>query len=191
MATWGSHLKAPKFNIACINQCTEAEGPEKRLAIWFQGCDIRCADCCNPELFDIKPAHILSLDKVLEIITEAKEHFSIEGVTFLGGEPTLQRGLAELSIEIKKMGLGIILFSGRKAEEINEELKSTVDIIIDGGFENDKPDNTRNLIGSANQRLIFITGRYQPFKEWFYSHRPKRMEINISNGLFMTGDKVL
>jgi anaerobic ribonucleoside-triphosphate reductase activating protein len=184
-------LKAPKFNIACINQCTEAEGPEKRLAIWFQGCDIRCADCCNPELFDFKPVHILSLERVLEIIAEAKERFSIEGVTFLGGEPTLQQRLTELSFEIKKMGLGVILFTGKKAEEVNEELKAAVDIIIDGGFEKDKPDNSRNLIGSANQRLIFITERYRPFEEWFFSHRLKRMEINISDGLFMTGDKVL
>jgi anaerobic ribonucleoside-triphosphate reductase activating protein len=142
-------------------------------------------------LFDFKPVHVLSLESVLEIIAEAKERFGIEGVTFLGGEPTLQQGLAELSIEIRKTGLGVILFTGRKAEELNEELKTAVDIIIDGGFESDKPDDKRNLIGSANQRLIFITGRYQSFEEWFFSHRPKRMEINISDGLFMTGDKIL
>ena len=179
------------FNIACINQCTEAEGPEKRLAIWFQGCDIRCAGCCNPELIDFKPAHILPFDRVLEIVSEAKKQFDIEGVTYLGGEPALQQGLSELSEEIKKMGLGIILFTGRKAEDLNEKLKSTVDLIIDGGFEKDNPEKERNLMGSANQGLIFITERYKPFEKWFYNRRPKRMEINISNGLFMTGDKVL
>lgn len=184
-------MKTPNFNIACINQCTEAEGPEKRLAIWFQGCDKRCAGCCNHELFDFKPAHILSLDKVLEIITEARERFGIEGVTYLGGEPVLQQGLPELSKEIRKIGLGVILLTGKNVEELNEDLKSSVDLIIDGGFEIDKPDNVRNLIGSINQKLFFVTERYLSFKDWFYTNRPKHIEINISNGLFITGDKVL
>lgn len=179
------------FNIAYINQCTEAEGPEKRLAIWFQGCDIRCAGCCNPKLFDFKPAHVLSLDRVLEIIIEAKERYGIEGVSYLGGEPSLQQGLSELSEKIKKTGLGIILFTGKKAEELNEKLKSSVDLIIDGSFEKNNPEKERNLMGSTNQRLIYITERYRPLEKWFYAHRPKRMEINISEGLFMTGDKVL
>ena len=179
------------FNIACINQCTEAEGPGKRVAIWFQGCGKRCVGCCNPELFEFKPAHILSLDEMLKIVIDAKEQFGIEGVTYLGGEPSLQQGLLELSLEIKKMGLGVILFTGKKARELNEGLKNAVDLIIDGGFEIDKPDNTRNLIGSTNQSLVFITDRYRPFERWFYDHRPKLMEINIADGLFMTGDKVL
>jgi len=178
------------FNIACINQCTEAEGPGKRLAIWFQGCDKRCAGCCNPQLFDFKPAHILSLNETLEIVINAKERYNIEGVTYLGGEPSLQHGLSELSVEIKKMGIGVILLTGKKAGELAEELKTAVDLIIDGGFEIDKPDNKRNLIGSTNQSLVFITDRYLPFERWFYDYRPKRMEINIGGELFMTGDKI-
>jgi anaerobic ribonucleoside-triphosphate reductase activating protein len=179
------------FNIACINSCTETEGPEKRLAIWFQGCDIRCNGCCNPQLFELKPAHILSLDNILEIVAEAKKQFSIEGVTFLGGEPTLQQGLPQLSAEIKKMGLGVILLTGRQVEELSENLASATDLIIDGGFDSKKPDNERNLIGSTNQRIIHITERYKPYEDWFYSYREKRMEINISDKLFMTGDKII
>jgi len=179
------------FNIACINRCTETEGPEKRLAIWFQGCDKRCEGCCNPQLFEFKPVNILSLDDVLEIITEAKELFNIEGVTFLGGEPTLQQGLSQLSAEIKKVGLGVILLTGKQVEELSENLVSATDLIIDGGFDCNKPDNARNLIGSTNQRLIYITERYKPFEDWFYSYREKRMEINISDQLLMTGDKIL
>jgi anaerobic ribonucleoside-triphosphate reductase activating protein len=142
-------------------------------------------------LFDFKPAHILTLDKILEIVSDARERFGIEGVTYLGGEPTLQQGLSELSKEIRKIGLGVILLTGKIADELNEGLKSSVDMIIDGGFEADKPDNARNLTGSTNQRLLFITDRYLPFKDWFYTYRYKRVEINISNWLFATGDKVL
>ena len=179
------------FNVAFINQCTEAEGPGKHLAIWFQGCDKRCFGCCNPELFDFKQANILSLDEMLKIIINAKNEFNIIGVTYLGGEPTLQNGLLELSKEIRKADLGIILFTGNKAEEIDNNFFSAVDIIIDGKYEIDKPDNKRNLVGSANQNIIFITERYKKNEDWFYNYRPKQLEININDGIFITGDKAL
>jgi hypothetical protein len=40
------------------------------------------------------------------------------------------------------------------AEELDIKLKTAVDLIVDGGFEEDNRDDTRNLIGTANQRLI-------------------------------------
>lgn len=184
------NLKTPKFNIACINQCTEAEGPFKRLAIWFQGCDKRCEGCCNPQLFDFKPAHILAFDEILQIIIEAKERFGIDGITYLGGEPTLQQGLVELSAAVHAIGLGIILFTGRQEAELPEVLKSSVDLIVDGSFEHDKRDIKRNLIGSTNQRLIFTTERYRPQEQWFYTPRLKRVDINITEELYITGDKL-
>ena len=176
------------FNIACINQCTEAEGPRKRLAIWFQGCDKRCEGCCNPELHEIRPAHIISIDALLGLIHDAKKEFGIEGVTFLGGEPTLQQNLPKLSLKIKELGLGVILFTGNMAEELDNELKFSVDMIIDGRFEINEPDNKRNLIGSLNQRMIHVTDRYRLDDAWFYTPRPKRIEVNISDKMFITGD---
>lgn len=176
------------FNIAAINQCTESEGPYKRLAIWFQGCNIQCAECCNPKLFSLKKANVISLDNLIEVINEAKSKFEIEGVTFLGGEPTMQEGLSELSKSIQKVGLGVLLFTGRVLEELPEELVKSVDLIIDGQFEKDYIDNERNLIGSKNQRLICISNRYKNSLNWFYSIRPKKVEINVSEMIFTTGD---
>lgn len=183
-------MKARKFNVACINGCTEAEGPWKRLAVWFQGCDKRCAGCCNPELFDFVPAHILTSDELLAVAIEAREKFDIEGVTFLGGEPTLQEGLAELSSALRAAGFGVILFTGRLAEELPPNLTAAVDLIVDGGFERDNRETARNLVGSANQRIIFVTERYRPQEQWFYTPRPKRVEVNVAGGLFITGDSV-
>lgn len=176
------------FNIAAINQCTEAEGPFKRLAIWFQGCNIQCAECCNPQLFSLRKANVISLTKLIEVIKEAKHNFDIEGVTFLGGEPTMQQGLSELSKAIQKLGLGVLLFTGKILEELPEELVKSVDLIIDGKFEKDKMDNERNLIGSKNQRLICISDRYNNSLDWFYSIRPKKVEMNVSEKIFSTGD---
>lgn len=108
------------FNVARINLCTEAEGPHKRLAIWFQGCTIGCPGCCNPELQEMKTAHIMSLEEIISVVKKTKKENDIEGVTYLGGEPTLQKYLAELSDELHKIGLGFILFTGYKIKQLKK-----------------------------------------------------------------------
>ncbi|RME67683.1 MAG: 4Fe-4S cluster-binding domain-containing protein, partial [Nitrospirae bacterium] len=35
------------LNLADIVECTEAEGPGRRFALWVQGCPIRCQGCWN------------------------------------------------------------------------------------------------------------------------------------------------
>ena len=178
------------FNIAAVNQCTESEGPFKRLAIWFQGCNIQCAECCNPKLFALKQAKIISIEELIEIIVNAKNEYGIEGITYLGGEPTMQEGLTELSHKIKQLDLGVLLFTGRLFEELQNELVKNIDLIIDGQFEKDKLDNKRNLIGSKNQRLICVSDRYENALDWFHKIRPKQIEINISENIITTGDVI-
>jgi len=179
------------FNIAAINQCTVSEGPFKRLAIWFQGCNIQCKECCNPKLFTFKQANIVSLDELIEIIKEAKSNFGIEGVTYLGGEPTLQKGLFKLSKQLKQLDIGVLLFTGNLYEELSKELIENVDLIIEGQFEKENIDNERNLIGSKNQRLICVSDRYKNNLDWFDNPRSKIGEINLSENLIITGDVIL
>ena len=178
------------FNISIINQCTESEGPFKRLAIWFQGCSIQCAECCNPKLFALKQANIISTKELIGIIVNAKNEYGIEGITYLGGEPTMQEGLTELSHKIRQLDLGVLLFTGRLFEELQDELVKNIDLIIDGQFDKGKIDNNRNLIGSKNQRLICVSDRYENALDWFYKIRPKQMEINISDNIITTGDVI-
>ncbi len=178
-----------KFNIASINLCTESEGPFKRLVIWFQGCNKRCVGCCNPDYQELKQAQVITLDKLLQIIEESKEQNKIEGVTFLGGEPTLQKGLAYLAKEIKNMGLGIIMFTGKLIQELDNELFEYIDLIIDGEFIIENRDKDRNVIGSTNQKMYFLTNRYEMSKDWFLVKRPNQFEINIENdNLFINGN---
>ncbi|MFM7150626.1 MAG: 4Fe-4S cluster-binding domain-containing protein, partial [Gemmataceae bacterium] len=42
------------LSIAQTVPFTEAEGPGKRFAIWFQGCPFRCPGCCNPEMLPFR-----------------------------------------------------------------------------------------------------------------------------------------
>lgn len=177
-----------KLNIAHINVCTEAEGPYKRMAIWFQGCNILCGGCCNPELQDIKVAHILTVQETLDIAIKSKKENKIEGVTFLGGEPTMQEGLGHLANALALNGLGTILFTGMTYDSLEKSVRNAMDLIVDGRFEMNQIDEVRNLVGSKNQVIIYVTDRYRDMNNWFLNTREKRIEINFSDALFVNGD---
>lgn len=185
-----SALRMNKFNIASINLCTEVEGPYKRLTIWFQGCNIYCKGCCNPDYQALVPKNILSLDELISIIAEAKEKFGIEGVTYSGGEPTLQQGLPQLTEEIHKIGLGVISFTGRNYEEVKDNLLGC-DAVLDGAFEADNKETRRRILGSANQRIICLTERYNAcIENWFSQNEKKSVEVNVHSLIVANGDKI-
>lgn len=179
-----------KLNIAHINICTEAEGPYRRMAIWFQGCNILCDGCCNPELQEIRVAHIMTVQEVLDIALMSKKENEIEGVTFLGGEPTIQEGLVHLAKALSLEGLGTILFTGKKYECLDASIGDAMDLIVDGRFDPLQLDEERNLVGSTNQQIIYVTDRYRTLKDWFLSVREKKVEINLNDSLFINGDVV-
>ena len=146
-----------KFNVAYIKLSTKTEGPYNRCCIWFQGCNIKCKGCCNKDLQSLVPNHIVTLEELANIVKEAKNKFNIEGITLSGGEPSLQSGLVFFNDEIHKLGLGIIMFSGKDKTELNSELVESVDLLIDGPFIENMIDNKRVLLGSKNKKLSFIT----------------------------------
>src|SRR5439155_12091236 len=67
--------------------CTEAEGPGKRFALWFQGCPLRCPGCCNPEMLPFQGGDLLPVPAVAEAVRAAAAEHGLEGITLLGGEP--------------------------------------------------------------------------------------------------------
>jgi len=176
------------FNVAQIHLCTECEGPFKRTAIWFQGCDIHCPGCCNPELQAFIPKHLINLNQLIEIISESHQLYQTEGVTFLGGEPTLQQHLPALAGGIRQLGMGVILFTGRQIEQLPEMLIEHCDLIIDGPYLKAEREQHRNLVGSANQKIYEITDRYHSQMDWFMQKRNPIVRIDAADGLYISGD---
>lgn len=179
-----------KFNVASINRCTEIEGPHKRLCIWFQGCDIHCNGCCNPEYQSFTIRHVMSLDEIISVIKKSIDDFDIEGVTYSGGEPTCQKNIQLLTKEIKKLGLGVISFTGRKYEEISD-LLAGIDLVLDGAYVLEEKETKRKLLGSKNQRILCLTNRYKNDISWFdMGKNGKSVEVNLSNQIVFNGDKI-
>lgn len=182
-----SVLTSSKFNVAYIKLCTKTEGPYNRCCIWFQGCNINCKGCCNKELQPIIPNHIVSFVELVNIVKDAKTRFNIEGITLSGGEPSLQKSLKEFNDEIHKLGLGIIMFSGKEKGQLDNELVNSVDLLIEGPFVETLMDRERVLIGSTNKKLTFITDRYKENEAYFYN--PISIEeVTAEDYIFINGD---
>lgn len=177
-----------KFNVAAIHCCTTCEGPCHRVAIWFQGCNLRCAGCCNPDFQPFVVKKLFSLKELCDVIDHAKEKYQVEGVTFLGGEPTLQQNLPQLAEEIQKLNLGVILFTGKLYGELKEDLLRHCDLVVDGTFQKENLDTSRNLVGSQNQKIYYVTPRYCSYENWFLEKRRKKVHIQAEETLLFSGD---
>ena len=186
-----SSLNEPVFNIDSIVLKSRTVGPHERLAIFFQGCDINCEGCSNQNLVPFRKKHMIPLSKLMIIITEAQRDHGIEGVTLLGGEPTLQKGLSELCSAIKSMDLGLILYTGKLMNETEKSILNQMDLVIDGPFLKHQMEHERRGIGSRNQRLILLSERYKNDISWFYeSHREGEFSLS-DNHVDYTGDEII
>lgn len=145
---------------------TEAEGPGRRFAVWVQGCTLRCPGCCNPELFAVDGGH---REDVRALAARVLATPGVEGLTVLGGEPFQQApAVAALGALVRAGGRSVMVFTGYTLEELRagavegaEALLAQVDLLVDGRYEARRPERTRRWIGSANQRLHFLTDRYR------------------------------
>src|SRR5438094_9305034 len=96
------------MQIAQVVPCTEAEGPGKRFAVWFQGCPLRCPGCCNPEYLPFKGGETKTLREMAEWMERARAEAGIEGITLLGGEPTAHApAAAALAKSARELGLSV------------------------------------------------------------------------------------
>ena len=144
---------------------TAVEGPGQRFCIWVQGCKKHCKGCFAKETWDFDSGEIYSVKELYSLI---KAQDNIEGVTFLGGEPFEQaKELSKLSKMVKRNNLSVLCFTGYTLEELKlkkdkyiNDFLSNIDLLIDGGFEQEHFDLSRPWVGSSNQRFIFLTSRY-------------------------------
>src|SRR5437899_12624918 len=105
------------LQVAQIVPCTEAEGPGRRYALWFQGCPLRCPGCCNPEMLPFEGGTAVPLAEVLREVEAARAE-GVEGITLLGGEPLAHAaGAAALARAVRARGLSVMVFSGYTLEE--------------------------------------------------------------------------
>ena len=159
------------LRVATIVDSTEAEGPGARLALWVQGCTIRCPGCCNPEMFTQRGGTEMTIDELLARFDAAGSN---EGVSILGGEPFEQAaGVAAFARGVRARGKTVMVYSGYRLAELREqavtnpavtELIDSTDLLVDGRYDRDlaepPPPLGRRWLGSTNQVMHYLTPAY-------------------------------
>jgi anaerobic ribonucleoside-triphosphate reductase activating protein len=172
---------------------TEVEGPGRRAALWVQGCPIECPGCANGATWSFDGGNQITVE---DLFVQIRQQQSIEGVTFIGGEPFSQaRALAALGRLCRERGLSVVTFTGyehsrlvaARREDWNALLAVT-DLLLAGPFLEDQKDFSRPWVGSRNQEFIFLTSRYRSLQvQGFCSRNGLEIQIASDGGVRLNG----
>lgn len=126
---------AHSLRIHSIETFGTADGPGIRLVVFTQGCLFRCLYCHNPDsqLLETATARELTVDELLARLESERPYFKQKGgVTFSGGEPTVQTEvLLEFVPQITKAQFHIALDTcGAIHSEQVRALYDQLDLVI-------------------------------------------------------------
>ena len=83
----------PVIRVHSFESMGTFDGPGLRLVTFLQGCNFRCLYCANPDTIarECEKTKFLPGDEILHRALSEKAFFGRRGgITFSGGEPTLQ-----------------------------------------------------------------------------------------------------
>jgi len=100
--------------ISKIESMGGVDGPGIRTILFLQGCPARCAYCHNPELLACEGGRKYTVEEVVALALRYKAYYrNGGGVTFSGGEPTIQgQFVIECAKALKKVGINSVLDTG-------------------------------------------------------------------------------
>ena len=96
------------------------------------------------------------------------------------------QAVAALLARVRASGRSTMVFTGYTLEELAgvpgaEAVVAQTDLLVDGRYDQSAPDRTRRWIGSTNQRLHFLTDRYDPDDPQFTA--PDHVELRMRDGV--------
>jgi len=147
------------FNVAHLQPQSDIYGPGTRFVVWLQGCSLACSGCWNKEMWSFTPRTLIPRSDLLQQILTAD---SIDGVTFLGGEPLHQAdNLWWLIRQIREQSSKtIFVYTGYETQELRdlgqlEKLHELCDIVVTGRYEQQHRNTNSQWTGSDNQQVIY------------------------------------
>ena len=157
------------MNYAAVKYCDIANGLGCRTVLFVSGCRNACKGCFQPETwaFDYGKPFDETIQK--EIIDSLAPDY-VQGITLLGGDPFEEENQKALLPFMKKLKeqypnkdvwayTGYIydkdlVKDGRKHTQDTDELLSTIDVLVDGPFIEERKNIMLKFRGSDNQRVI-------------------------------------
>ncbi len=159
-------MNAPALRMHRLIPFSYANGPGRRAVLWVQGCSLGCPGCFNPQTHTFTGGQYVFVSDLCRRIVALEG--SIEGITVSGGEPLQQRRplLALLRRVRWETALSMLVFTGYTWDEVRrmpeaDGLLACIDVLIAGRYDASQR-LARQLRGSANKAVHFLTDRYTP-----------------------------
>ena len=149
------------MNYSQINKIDVANGSGCRTSVFFTHCKFYCKNCFNKEIWDKNSGKPFDNEAKKELFDYLSKPY-IKGLSVLGGEPLIQgQGLVDLLKEVREtfkdkdiwLWTGYYIDGREELDDIQKEILSLCDYVVDGRFEEDKKDLTLKFRGSANQTI--------------------------------------
>lgn len=157
------------MNYAAVKYCDIANGLGCRTVLFVSGCRNACKGCFQPETWSFEYGKPFDEDIQKEIMDSLAPDY-VQGITLLGGDPfeeENQRALLPFMQDLKNKYPNKDVWAytgyvydkdltvgGRKYIEVTEALLSTIDVLVDGPFIEEKKNLMLKFKGSENQRVI-------------------------------------
>ena len=124
-----------------IQSLGTVDGPGVRFVVFFQGCNLRCKCCHNPDTWDMQGGKEYSAQEIADKAMRYKEYFGTEGgITLSGGEPLLQAEFArEIFEKCREKGINTCLDTSGSIlnERVKELLEVTDRVLLDYKYTDD------------------------------------------------------
>ena len=158
------------INVHSYESMGTFDGPGLRLVVFLQGCPFRCLYCANPDTIDVKESTSTPPEEILQMAVSQKAFFGKKGgITFSGGEPTLQaEALIPLFEALKENGIHICLDSngGIWNENVERLLGLTDLVLLD--VKQFNPERHRALTGRSNEQTLRTAAWLEEHKHPFW-----------------------
>ena len=130
------------------------DGPGNRLVYHLQGCNMRCPWCANPEGLDPQGGKAWPVEALADEVRRSRSmFFDGGGVTFTGGEPTMQfEALARLLAMLKEMGVNTAIETNGTHPRLPELYPLLDHVMMD--FKQPFPELHRNHTGVGSEVLL-------------------------------------
>ncbi len=118
------------------------DGPGVRFVAFFQGCNLRCKCCHNPDTWDVTEGDEYSASEVIEKALRFREYFGNKGgITLSGGEPLMQSDFAcEIFRLAKENNINTCLDTSGSIlnDSVKKLLKLTDIVLLDYKYTSDE-----------------------------------------------------
>lgn len=151
------------LSLAGVVRESIVDGAGIRFVVFAQGCPHHCPGCQNPQTWDFAGGKPTAPGTVL---AEMRKNPLLDGLTLSGGEPFCQcAGMAALAALAKAAGYNVWAYTGYTLEELLARAETepdvlcllrTLDVLVDGRFEQDKKSYELRYKGSSNQRVLDV-----------------------------------